>query len=182
MPTQATLPTLRAETARLRLRPLSLDDVDALAEILGDPAVMKHSMRGVLDREAVRGFIATCQACYRRHGTAPLAVLDKVSGEFAGFCGVGMDRVDGEIEATLGYRLATRFWHRGLAAEASRAVLDDILLAEHVASVVALIEPDHWASIRVAEKVGFGDFHVLDYHGRAVRLYRMTREAWLAGQ
>ncbi|MFG6178475.1 GNAT family N-acetyltransferase [Halomonas sp. THAF12] len=178
MQTQGATPTLSAETARLRLRPLSLDDVDALSEILGDPAVMQHSIRGVLDREAVRAFIETCQACYRRHGTAPLAVVDKASGELAGFCGVGLDRVDGDTEATLGYRLARPFWHRGLAVEAARAVLDDTLLEGHFSSVVALIEPDHQASIRVAEKVGFGDFRLLEYHNRPVRLYRMNAEEW----
>ncbi len=41
-----------------------------------------------------------------------------------------------------------------------------------------IIEPEHVASLKVAEKAGFSSFDELDFHGRPVRLYRLTSEQW----
>ncbi|MEJ2406787.1 MAG: GNAT family N-acetyltransferase, partial [Candidatus Thiodiazotropha sp.] len=40
------------ETERNLIRHFPLDDVPALTEILSDPKVMKHSVRGVFDEAA----------------------------------------------------------------------------------------------------------------------------------
>jgi len=45
------------ETVRLFVRPLSHQDLPALTEILSDPEVMKHSVRGVCDEAATIKFI-----------------------------------------------------------------------------------------------------------------------------
>lgn len=42
---------LSIETARLLIRPFDKADVDAMAEIYGDPEVMRHVGLGVLDRD-----------------------------------------------------------------------------------------------------------------------------------
>ncbi len=59
------------ETERLIVRRLSLEDVPALTEILSDPEVMKHSVRGLCDEAGTRKFIAWCLACYESHGLGP---------------------------------------------------------------------------------------------------------------
>ncbi|XSS65582.1 GNAT family N-acetyltransferase [Pseudomonas sp. B11] len=51
------------------------------------------------------------------------ALVEKGTGELVGFCGVSPEQVGGVQEANLGYRLARRFWNRGLATEAVRGVL-----------------------------------------------------------
>ena len=45
-------------------------------------------------------------------------------------------------------------------------------------SVVVIIEPEHAASLKVAEKVGFSRFDAVEFHGRPVRLYRLTSAQW----
>jgi [ribosomal protein S5]-alanine N-acetyltransferase len=79
-------------------------------------------------------------------------------------------------EINLGYRLAKRYWNKGLASEAARAVLSYVLGEKLFNSVVVIIEPEHLASLKVAEKAGFSSFDVLEFHGRPVRLYRLTSE------
>ena len=51
------------ETARLKVRPLSMQDLPALTALLSDPAVMEYSIRGICDEAATRQFIAWCEAC-----------------------------------------------------------------------------------------------------------------------
>lgn len=169
---------LIGETERLLIRPLSLDDMPALAEILSDPDVMKHSVRGVYDEAATHKFIQWCLSCYESHGVGPWALIDKASGSFIGFCGVAPEAV-GEIEEiNLGYRLAKRYWGLGIATEAVRAVLAYALSNRAFKSVVVIIEPEHIASMRVAQKAGFNSFQNQQFHGREVRVYRITREQW----
>ena len=81
-------------------------------------------------------------------------------------------------EINLGYRLARRYWNKGLASEAAKAVLDYAFDRKQLDSVVVIIEPEHVASLRVAEKAGFQSFDTIEFHGRPVRLYRLTRKHW----
>ena len=78
----------------------------------------------------------------------------------------------------LGYRLARRFWGQGIATEAVKGVLDYAFGQKNLASVVVIIEPEHGASVRVSEKAGFKHYMDLEFHGRPVRLYRMTCQDW----
>ncbi len=166
------------ETERLIVRRLSLNDVPALTRILSDPEVMKHSVRGVCDESATRKFIDWCLASYESHGVGPWALIDRRSSELIGFCGVGPEVVVGVEEINLGYRLAKRYWNKGLASEATRAVLDCCFGQRLFHSVVVIIEPEHAASLKVAEKAGFSRFDALEFHSRPVRLYRLTSEQW----
>ena len=169
---------LISETARMRIRPLSLGDVPALGQILGDPDVMKHSVRGVCDEAATRRFVQWCLACYESHDVGPWALVEKETSALIGFSGVGPERVGARDEMNLGYRLAREFWGSGFATEAARAVLAYGFDVKAFASIVAIVEPDHVASGRVVEKVGFRQFQVIEFHGKPVRLYRLTNDEW----
>lgn len=173
-----------ATTERLILRPLGYDDVTDLAAILGDPEVMRYSVRGTCDRAATVRFIDWCRACYDSHGLGPWALQSRADGDLVGFCGLGPEPVgeagDEREEINLGYRLARRYWNQGLASEAVSAVLAHGFQAKGVVSVVAIIEPENGASLRVAEKAGFGDYRMESFHDRPVRCYRMTREQWVS--
>ncbi|SEN02678.1 GNAT family N-acetyltransferase [Halomonas caseinilytica] len=169
---------LSFETDRLTIRRLSKQDLPDLAAILSDPAVMRFSVRGVCDRRATRRFLDWSRDCHAIRGFGPMALIERESGEFVGFCGLVPEEVAGVEEIGIGYRLARRFWHRGLAPEAARAVLANAFDAQCLETVVAVIEPAHLASIRVAEKVGFRAFVTSRFHGRDVRLYRLSREQW----
>ncbi len=111
------------ETERMLIRLLSLNDLAALTAILSDPEVMKHSIRGVCDRAATREFIEWCSSCYASCGVGPWALIDKRSSELIGFCGVGPEVVGNAEEIILGYRLAKRYWGKGLASESASGAL-----------------------------------------------------------
>ncbi len=164
------------ETERLIGRHLSHQDLHDLTEILSDPEVMKYSVRGVCDEETTRNFIHWCLESYSTHGVGPWALIEKSTSELIGFCGVGPEIVDGIEEMNLGYRLARKSWNRGLATEAVRAALEYVFTQHSLASVIAIIEPENSASIRVSEKAGFKDYSVHVFHNRPVRLYRISHE------
>lgn len=166
------------ETERLLYRLLQKDDMPKLHTILSDPEVMKYSVRGVCDEPATTDFIEWSQKCYELHAMGPLALVDRQSRELIGFCGVSPEEVHGVEEFDLGYRLSRRYWGNGLATEAAQAVMKYAFGLKNIESILAVIEPNNIASIRVAEKVGFMDFRYASFHGRRVNIYRMSRDKW----
>jgi RimJ/RimL family protein N-acetyltransferase len=170
--------TFPLHTARLTLRELTTDDTQALARILGDADVMRHSVRGVLSEKATGEFIQWCRYSYHQHGFGPWAVVDTSSSTLAGFCGLNAERVDDAEEIELGYRLAPQFWGKGLGTEAARGALSHGFETLHLASLIAIVQPANVASVKVIQKLGFSGFIHSQYHRQGVRIYRMNAQQW----
>lgn len=166
------------KTQRLIARHLSIQDLPVLTEILSDPEVMRHSVRGVYDEDATRKFIDWCISCYSSHEIGPWAILEQTTGDLIGFCGVGPELVGGITEINLGYRFAKKFWNQGFATEAVVGAMQYAFEKKHCESIVVIIEPEHVASIRVTEKAGFRNYTIGTFHNRQVRLYRLTHQDW----
>jgi RimJ/RimL family protein N-acetyltransferase/N-acetylglutamate synthase-like GNAT family acetyltransferase len=149
------MPTLELETARLRLRPLALGDVDALARIWTDPEVSRLLLTRPRDRVEVEGRLRAMLEHARLWGMWAIELRD--ARELVGRCGfypyAGEGALAGGPEPELAFFLAREQWGRGLATEAARAALD-ALRPHRPERVVALVHPENTASRRVLEKLG----------------------------
>lgn len=168
-------------TDRLILRELVPDDAPALARILGDAEVMRHSVAGVLSEKATGEFIDGCRISYLERGFGPWAVVEKSTSTLAGFCGLNAECVDGKDEIEIGYRLATGFWGQGLATEAARSAVSYGFDHLRVPSLIAIVQPTNIASVKVIRKLGFSGFVHSQYHRQGVRIYRMSAQQWALG-
>ena len=146
---------LVTETSRLLIHHFSANDADAMEAIFCDPEVMRYSENGVQTPEFARVWVANMIGYYPRWGLGMLAVIEKVTRDLIGY--VGLSRFPnrcGPNEAELGFRLARPYWGRGYATEAARGVCgyarDRLLLPR----IIAIIDPDNVASVRVVEKIG----------------------------
>ncbi|RRV06880.1 N-acetyltransferase [Pseudomonas sp. v388] len=174
------LQPLALPTPRLVIRHFQTADVPALAAVLGDAQVMRFSVRGVMDERAVGEFVHNCMACYHADGFGPMAVVELESAQLIGFCGLNAEMVDGAREVEIGYRLSPRFWGRGLATEAVEASLRHGFETLGLGSIIAIVQPQNVASVRVLHKVGFHDYIHSQYHRLGVRIYRLTGSQWAA--
>lgn len=105
-------------SARLRLRPLHRDDVDALAAVYLHPLVDRWI--GPNTRADVEHEIALQIEHQATLGWSFWAVEERASGRFVGDCGLQpLEHRGPEVE--LGYDLHPDFWGRGLASEAATA-------------------------------------------------------------
>ncbi|MEW8626422.1 MAG: GNAT family N-acetyltransferase [Candidatus Thiodiazotropha sp.] len=168
------------ETERLYGREFMAQDTARLTEILSDPEVMKYSVHGVCDESATRKFIDWCLSCYSDLGIGFWALIEKKSGDLIGFCGVGPEVVEDAELMNLGYRLAREYWNLGYATEAVNGVLEFVFSEKKIESVVVIIEPEHLASLKVAEKAGFIDYTNMEFHDRPVRIYRLALQDWFS--
>ena len=142
------------ETARLILRHFHAFDDKALEHVFGDAEVMRFGS-GVQSQSWVRDWLRECQENYVKLGFGPWAVVSKTQHQVIGYCGLfHFPDIDGQSEIEIGYRLARSVWGQGYATEAVVAVRDYSFNVLCLPRLVALIDPQNVASIRVAKKTG----------------------------
>lgn len=142
-----------AETDRLIIRYLRAEDLDDLFEICGDPEIMRYvGDSRPLTRELTERWIEKSQENYRKYGFGCFAVTAKEDGRLIGYCGLVNPTSDSVAEIIYGFR--KQHWGRGLASEAAKAMLEFGLRQCGLRRVIATIDPDNHASIRIVEKWG----------------------------
>jgi RimJ/RimL family protein N-acetyltransferase len=156
---------VRLETDRLVLRPLSPDDLDALAAYHADPEVMRYMGGKTFTREETEARIVRFMHVFELDGIGQFAVERKEDGTVLGRCGILIWETDpwrplAKAEATkpteteIGYMLGRPHWGRRYATEAATAVRDHAQSELGEERLIALIQDGNDASKRVAEKLG----------------------------
>ena len=107
-----------------------------------------------------------------------MALTEKATRNLIGFSGIYPDKVNNIEEVGLGYRLGKNYWGRGLATESNSAVVADAFGKKKIPSIVAIIKPEHDASIKVVRKIGFRECKTIEYSGSLANLYRINRNDW----
>jgi ribosomal-protein-alanine N-acetyltransferase len=149
------LPTPTLHTARLRLRPFTDGDADALFALQSNAYVLRYwdSPPWTEPARAAR-FIAACGQL-AEEGTGARVAMDRASdGAFVGWCGLTQWNPDYR-SASLGYCLDDAAWGHGYATEAARALLQWAFETLDLNRVQAEADTRNAASGRVLEKLGF---------------------------
>ena len=141
-------------TPRLTLRPVTSADFNATHQLLSDPEVMRFSLNGPYNKQKTTDFINHCIQQAEKNLPTLMAVIEKESGLFIGFCGFYLQKFNGVEEIELGYRLLKNHWGKGLASEAALAMKNHAFKQMGLTRLISIIENDNIASIRVAEKTG----------------------------
>ena len=166
------------ETARLRMRPFILDDLDPLSLIYGDADVMKYIRDGQpVSREQTEASLKSFIEEWNRHGFGLWAVLYKEDESLIGFCGLRF--LDNTPEVEVGYRLAKTHWGMGLATEAARASLRYGFETLDLQRIVAVVHPQNSASQRVLEKIGLRYEKVGRYYNMDLKYYACARDEFI---
>jgi len=147
------LPTVDILTTdRLRLRPLTLEDTDRLAEVLGDPVAMRF-YPAAKSRPEVEAWIGWALASYASDGFGLWAVERRDDGAFLGDCGPMLQLVGDLALPEIGYHLVRRAWGHGYATEAAGAVLAWLFETTGHDRVCSIVSPANDPSRRVAARI-----------------------------
>ncbi|SEE09277.1 GNAT family N-acetyltransferase [Ruania alba] len=139
-------------TARLRFREMTDGDLDAMAELLGDPQVMAY-YPAPMPRGQAAAWISWNQRNYAEHGYG-LWIVETLEGDFVGDCGLTWQQVNGASALEVGYHIRTVHQGLGYASEAAAACRDFARDVLGEGRLVAIIHPENLPSRRVAEKIG----------------------------
>lgn len=169
-------PVIRPQpTARLTFRNMTSDDLDVMAQLLGDPDVMRYYPHPK-SRDEARHWIDWTLRNYAEHGFGLWVLQSKDTGAFIGDCGLTWQRVDGERLLEVGYHVLPVHQGKGYATEAARACLDQGFDVIGEDRVTAVINPANAPSRRVAEHLGMTvEKQTTDAEGRPVVVYSANR-------
>lgn len=155
------------ETPRLIIRKIELTDVDDMFEMDSDPEVHKYILQSpVQTKDEIVEVIQMLQQQYTENGIARWAVVDKVSGEMLGWCGIKFytDELNGyQNFYEHGYRFKQKHWGKGYATESSKAVLSWAFENLKTDTIYAITDLDNTGSIHVLTKLGFELKKVFQY-------------------
>jgi ribosomal-protein-alanine N-acetyltransferase len=170
-------PSIVLRTERLILREMTMDDVDDLMGIFGDPEAMRY-YPATKSREEVERWVRWVTDSYAANGFGLWVATAKDTGAFAGQCGLMLQDVNGTVEPEIGYLFLRRLWGRGLATEAASACRDYAFGPLGMKRVISLPDPANLASRRVAEKVGMTlEREVwMERWGKAACVYAIERD------
>src|SRR5436853_3656119 len=145
--------TFVLETERLKLRELTADDLDFLAEMLADAEVMRYYPKR-LTRDLSAEWIERQIARYKADGYGLWLATEKATGVKVGQIGLVKQTVNDAEECEVGYLLHRAFWRRGYATEGALACRDYAFKTLHKSRVISLVRPENQPSQGVAKNLG----------------------------
>lgn len=164
-------------TERLDLRELGLDDADFMLELLNDADFVRNiGDRGVRTLDDARQYIAAASMpSYRQNGFGFWCVLHRESGRRTGICGLArreeLDAVD------IGYAFLPAWRGKGLALEASMAVMDEARERFCLRRILAITSMDNPASARLLERIGLSFERSIRLEEEELRLFAWNAPA-----
>jgi ribosomal-protein-alanine N-acetyltransferase len=158
-------------TQRLVVREFNAGDLDELADVYADPAVVWWQ-EAPNTREQTAEVLAHILERYRVDGMAEYAVVLKATGHVLGYCGPELRDIEGDLLPELGWALRSDVWGRGYATEAAAAVVGH-LRELGLPVVYSAILPGNVRSEGVARKLGMTVERVVDWHGAAHDLWAL---------
>jgi ribosomal-protein-alanine N-acetyltransferase len=163
------------ETARLRMRPITLDDVDAIHQIWTDAGVRKYLWDDeVISREETVAVIEKSLKYFHCKGFGLFAVLPIDGERIIGFCGYWFFHEPPQLE--LLYGIITDQWGKGFAPEAATAMLRLGFEELGFYEVIASTDAPNTASVRVMEKLGMSFLKRQDTEGLDTIYYSIQQK------
>ncbi|KJF74624.1 GNAT family N-acetyltransferase [Agrobacterium arsenijevicii] len=141
------------KTERLHLRKIEDADFVSLGRIYADPKCMQFYPGTKSPSEISAWFQKLAFDSYAQHGFGLWAVVDAVSGEVIGDCGITLQATPAGLEPEIGYHLWREYWGMGLATEAATACRDYAFRTLGLRRVVSITSSENIPSQKVAERV-----------------------------
>ena len=148
------LPWDIAETERLKIREITVEDVPRLYELYSGEGITKYMepLYPEMEKE-IEYTKAYIENVYKFYGYGMWVIVKKKCGEVIGR--VGLEYKEGFDGLELGFMLGADYQNRGYAYEACRAVLTYGIEELGIACFYAFVNENNTASIRLCERLGF---------------------------
>lgn len=138
----------------VRLRPLRMDDADALYADLRDPVVTELTSYPVVSMAMVERMIERSLNRWAAGELSRLGIALQHNDQLVGTCGFN-DYCEVHRWAEMAFELAQSHWGKGLMSQAVAAVLQWTYRQDRVNRVHAFVRVDNSRSVRLLERSGF---------------------------
>ena len=172
-----------AETHRIILREITMEDVDGFFSLDSDPEVHKYlGTQPVSTRSQIIDIIRSVQQQYLANGIGRWAIIDKSTGRFIGWTGFKLIKevINNRTNYyDLGYRLLREYWGQGISTEAAIASLSYGFEKLNLQEIIATVNCDNTASNKVVTKAGFQFCETFYLHGIKHNWYKLDHNDWV---
>ncbi len=175
-------------TVRLVLRPIGLDDAQALHQLWTNKEVRRYLWENrVLPLDAVHSIIDSSVEFHQVHGSGFFGVrTTEAPDTIVGFCGhrafysAGDSAGQSGGETELLYGMHPDFWSKGLGTEAARCVLAHGFTRCDFERIIASTDTPNQRSVKVLQRLGMSFDRRQQRHGLDTVFYSMTKREFLA--
>ncbi|MEL7535152.1 MAG: GNAT family N-acetyltransferase [Bacteroidota bacterium] len=104
-------------------------------------------------------------------------LIDKVSKQFVGQCGILVQEVEEQKRIEIGYSILPQFWGRGYASEAAIKCKELAFQHNYTDNIISVVHIDNKGSAKVAMKNGMSIEKTLDsFKGMPVHIFSVDKE------
>jgi ribosomal-protein-alanine N-acetyltransferase len=140
-------------TARLSLRRFQPEDAEKLVALFADNRVAKWVGDGTaLPLDEAKRWIENSHKSEQQNGSSAGAVIERASNELIGWAGI-VHPPQSEPELIYGFRHSA--WGQGYGYEIAKAIVDAALHIPTIKSLIATVDPENTASIRILKRINF---------------------------
>lgn len=165
------------ETERTYLRNLSLHDAGDFYRLNLDPEVLKFTGDEAFTTVYEAQKFLENYNQYQKYGVGRLAVIEKQSTRFIGWCGLKYNPDKDEYD--IGFRFFKAYWNRGYATETALKCLEFGFSTIHAEEIAGRAMKVNTASIRVLEKIGMRFKSTCNFEGAEWVIYCITRQEYM---
>jgi len=168
------------ETQRLRLRPPTVEDFEALSRLQQDPEMMRYMSDGhVFTPTETRSWLSWNADLREEAGFSVWAADLKAQEEFVGWLGVSEPRWFPDLMPTpeIGWFIDRAYWGQGLATEGAQAAIQFAFEQLEIERLIGIYNAQNLASGRVMEKIGMTFWKEVPHpkFGFPLRIYEIKR-------
>ncbi|MEA2552994.1 MAG: hypothetical protein QOJ65_1170, partial [Fimbriimonadaceae bacterium] len=151
-------------------------DLDELYRLYSDPDIRHYFPDGTRTLDETKEELEWFLNGHPRHPDLGLwATVRKDTGQLIGRCGLLPWVIDGTLEIEVAYMIAKEHWRHGFGSEAATAIVQYGLQNLGLKRIIALIDAEHEASIKTAEKAGLRFDKEVVMDGLASSVYAIER-------
>jgi [ribosomal protein S5]-alanine N-acetyltransferase len=160
------------ETERTILRNLASTDAEDFYALNLDNEVLKYTGDKPFESvQSAKNFLINYDP-YEKYGVGRLAVIDKATSKFIGWCGLKYHSEKDEYD--IGFRFYRDHWNKGFATETAKRCLDYGFKDIGIERIVGRAMKENISSIKVLEKIGMTFKENFDFEGRDGVIYEIT--------
>ncbi len=142
------------QTDRLTLRPINIEDKEAIFSYRSDVETNKYQGWIPKTLEDTESFIEKSAIKANIAGTwFQLVIIEKETKKIVG--DIGIHFLDDDMQIEIGCTLNKNFQNIGYATEALKCIIDYLFKTLNKHRIFTSIDPDNTNSIRLVERIGF---------------------------
>lgn len=167
-------PNITLETERTLLRNLVEEDAENLFELNLDPEVLKYTGDHPFQSIAEAKLFLEQYDQYSKYGVGRLAVVNKKTDTFIGWCGLKFSPDSNEYD--IGFRFSKEYWNKGYATETAKKCLEYGFNELKIEIILGRAMTANKASIKVLENLEMTFKQYFDFDGEEGLIYEVRNK------